>query len=126
VAARLQTSQSVQGVTFQVFVAGLATDPELLTQIRDRESIGLRQHNEANSLFHLGYILPRHSGAMCNPSSRIECYLSSRFIPIRDNHLGTVALVLPAPVRTRRLVLELTPPAGGAPAALFAVRAYTA
>jgi hypothetical protein len=43
---------------------------------------------------------------------------------VRDNHHSLARLVLPAPAQVRRLVLTLTPPAGGAPAALFRVSCY--
>jgi hypothetical protein len=43
-----------------------------------------------------------------------------------QNHLSRVTIDLPQPARTRRVTLELMPPASGAPAALFAVRCYAA
>ena len=43
---------------------------------------------------------------------------------LRDQHLSQAAFTLAAPVRTRRLTVQLTRPASGAPAALFRVSAY--
>jgi hypothetical protein len=43
---------------------------------------------------------------------------------LREQHLTTAAITFSAPVRTHRLTLEVTPPPGGAPAALFRVSAY--
>jgi hypothetical protein len=67
---------------------------------------------------------PETVSPFCVPAVRVKDDTGRLVGELHDNHLGTVALVLPAPVRTRRLTVELTAPAGGAPAALFALRCY--
>src|SRR5690606_37555692 len=76
-----QRLQSTSSVTLEMLVAGLAANPELLAQIGHRKPVGLRQRHKTNDLFHRGYGLPRHRGDMCNPSTRVNCYLSSRIVP---------------------------------------------
>lgn len=43
---------------------------------------------------------------------------------VENNHQTRVRIVLPEPVRTKELRIELTPPESGVPAALFEVRIY--
>src|SRR4051812_12607563 len=84
-AARGQTLQSPASVASQMFVASFPADPKLLAQLRHRKSRTLRQHHELNYFFHRGYIFPSHSAQKCNPSPRLVCYLSRRFVPsLRD------------------------------------------
>ena len=52
VAARPQARQTERGVAFQMLVAGLAADPELLAQIRDAKASALREDYEPVDLFH--------------------------------------------------------------------------
>jgi len=88
--ARLQRLQASGGIPLEVLVSRLAANGELLAQIGDRKSIGLRQRNKTNDLFHRGYSLPRHRGDMCNPSLRIKCYLS---LPDRPYALSLPRLI---------------------------------
>lgn len=67
---------------------------------------------------------PETASPFCVPAVRIKDDAGRVVGELRDNHLGTFTLRLAAPVRTSKLTLELTPPAGGAPAALFALRCY--
>jgi hypothetical protein len=60
VAARPQARQTERGVAFQMLVAGLAADPELLAQIRDAKASALGQHDEPIDLFHGCLVLPGH------------------------------------------------------------------
>src|SRR5687768_14371613 len=64
-----------------MLVAGFTAEDELLAQVGQRKSAGLRQGDETVYLFHRGYILPRHTAAMCNPSPRTKYHLSCRIEP---------------------------------------------
>lgn len=52
VAARPQARQTERGAALQMFIAGLAADPELLAQIRDAKASALRDDYEPIDLFH--------------------------------------------------------------------------
>ncbi len=80
VAARLQACQAGLGVAVQVFVAGLAADPELFAQLGHGIASAPGEHDEAMDLFHVGYGVPGHC-PMCNLSPRTKCYLSLRIEP---------------------------------------------
>jgi hypothetical protein len=71
-----------------MFVASFATDPELLAQLCDRETVALREHNETNNFFHGGDLVPRHSLEKCHLSPWIKCYLSLRIIPLEIEKSG--------------------------------------
>ncbi len=53
-AAQLQPLPSLQRVPRQMFIASLAADAKLRAQLRDRETVGLREYNESINLFHNG------------------------------------------------------------------------
>src|ERR1039457_4472691 len=84
-----QSLHPFHGVTIQIFITSLATDPELLAQFAHRKSRMLRQHHKANNLFHRAYNSPRHNVWKCNPSPRFVCYLSLRFEPF-DGEFRTI------------------------------------
>jgi hypothetical protein len=67
---------------------------------------------------------PETVAPFCVPHVKITDETGRLVAEVRDNHLSLARLVLPAAVRVRKLVLTLTPPAGGAPAALFRVSCY--
>ncbi|HEY0944721.1 MAG TPA: FAD-dependent oxidoreductase [Opitutaceae bacterium] len=67
---------------------------------------------------------PEDVSPFCVPQVRARDEQGRVIAEVQDNHLSQRTLVLREPARTRRLTLELTPPASGAPAALFAVRCY--
>ena len=51
-AARPQARQTERGAAFQMLIAGLPADPELLVQIRDAKASTLREDYEPVELFH--------------------------------------------------------------------------
>jgi hypothetical protein len=67
---------------------------------------------------------PETIAPACVPAVQITDEAGRLIGEIADNHLSTVALRFASAVHTRQLTLTLTPPASGAPAALFAVRCY--
>jgi hypothetical protein len=69
---------------------------------------------------------PEDVSPFCVPHVRVRDDAGRLVAELRDNRLSQRTLTLAPPCRTRRLTLELTPPAAGAPAALFAVRCYGA
>src|SRR6202051_3186966 len=79
--AKRQPFQALRSIAIQIFIASLAADAELFTQLAHRKSRTLRQHYKSNDLFHRGYSFPRHDAWKCNPSLRFVCYLSLRIVP---------------------------------------------
>lgn len=69
---------------------------------------------------------PEEVSPFCVPGVRVRDEHGTLLAEIRDNHLSQRTLILPEATRVRRLTLELTAPAGHAPASLFAVRCYSA
>jgi hypothetical protein len=67
---------------------------------------------------------PETIAPTCVPAVRVTDEAGRLVGEIVDNHLSTVTLRFAQTVHTRQLTLTLTPPASGAPAALFAVRCY--
>ena len=61
VAARLQSWHALRGVALQMFVVDRAADAELRAQLRDRETVRLREQDKANNLFHGGDLVPGHT-----------------------------------------------------------------
>jgi hypothetical protein len=74
-------------------------------------------------------VLMGHAEAVspfCVPAGNLRDDRDRIVASFDQNHLSRVTIDLPQPARTRRVTLELMPPASGAPAALFAVRCYAA
>jgi len=67
---------------------------------------------------------PETVAPFCVPALRVLDETGRLVGELRDQHLSQAALMLAAPARTRRLTVQLTRPASGAPAALFRVSAY--
>jgi hypothetical protein len=67
---------------------------------------------------------PETVAPFCVPALRVLDDTGRLVGELRDQHLSQAALTLAAPLRTRRLTVQLTRPASGAPAALFRVSAY--
>ncbi len=67
---------------------------------------------------------PETVAPFCVPQVTIADETGRVVAEVRDNHHSLARVVLPAAVRTQKLVLTVTPPAGGAPAALFRVSCY--
>lgn len=67
---------------------------------------------------------PELAAPFCVPAVTIADETGRVLAEVRDNHHSLARLVLPAAVRVQKLVVKLTPPAGGAPAALFRVSCY--
>ncbi len=67
---------------------------------------------------------PETVAPFCVPSLRVLDDTGRVIAELRDQHLSQAALTLAAPVRTRRLTVQLVAPASGAPAALFRVSVY--
>jgi hypothetical protein len=67
---------------------------------------------------------PETVAPFCVPHVTIADETGRVVAEIRDNHHSLARVVLPQPVRVQKLVLTLTPPAGGAPATLFRVSCY--
>jgi hypothetical protein len=69
---------------------------------------------------------PEDVSPFCVSQVRLRDEAGNVIAEIRDNHLSRREIIWIEPVKLRRLTLELTPPASGAPAGLFAVRCYSA
>lgn len=67
---------------------------------------------------------PETVAPFCVPALRVLDDTGRVVGELRDQHLSQASLTLAAPLRSRRLTVVLTPPASGAPAALFRVSAY--
>ena len=67
---------------------------------------------------------PEEVSPFCIPQVRVRDEAGHCIAEIRDNHLTRRELTWSEPRQFRQLTLELTPPASGAPPALFAVRCY--
>lgn len=67
---------------------------------------------------------PETVAPFCVPALRVKDDTGRLVGEIHENHLSTVTLRLASAVRTRHLAFELTPPASGAPAALFRISCY--
>jgi hypothetical protein len=67
---------------------------------------------------------PETVAPFCVPALRVLDETGRLVGELRDQHLSQAALTLAAPLRTRRLTVQLTRPPSGAPAALFRVSAY--
>jgi len=82
------------GLTLQMFVSCLAADTELLAQLRDRETLPLREDDKSIYLVHVGYAFPGHCAQKCNPSLRFKCYLSRRIEPTSGVGVSMTFLIL--------------------------------
>lgn len=67
---------------------------------------------------------PETVAPFCVPGVKITDETGRLVAEVRDNHLSLARLALAATVRVQQLVLTLTPPAGGTPAALLRVSCY--
>ena len=59
--ARLQALEAVGLVAGQMLVGGLAADAKVLAQLGEREAVAVREMNESDDLFHVGYLVPGYT-----------------------------------------------------------------